>query len=118
MALLTSVQLVMSRTPAHVIPPITDPMGKHWEQPDRFEIEIDDTHALMSRETFENLHNYAHSQPSGVYPGKMWKWHCPGNGVLCRCPKNGPAYLKWFGETYTEKGVEYCRGGSREILIV
>lgn len=119
--LLSSVELVMSRGPTarpHPIPPITDPMGQHWNQPDRFLIEIDDTHALMSQETCDKLHNYAHSAPSGVYPGKMWKWHCKGGNTWCPCKPGQPAYLKWYGEIFTKNGAEYCSGHSREILIV
>lgn len=36
-----------------IIPPITDPLGKHWQQPHRRFIELDDTHALMSEQTFK-----------------------------------------------------------------
>jgi hypothetical protein len=74
--LLTSAQIVTRDglvTNQHPIPPITDPMGKYWNQPNRFEIEIDDKSALMSQKTFSQIPDYTHSQPTGVYPGKMWR---------------------------------------------
>jgi hypothetical protein len=56
-----------------VIPPITDPLGKYWDQPPREAIEIDDTHALMTYQTMKKLHNYESTIPTGVYPGKIWR---------------------------------------------
>lgn len=35
-----------------MIPPITDPMGRYWDQPSRDEIIVDDTHAVMTVKTF------------------------------------------------------------------
>jgi hypothetical protein len=57
------------------IPPITDPMGRNWQQPDRREILIDDTHAVMTTATFNALAEYSCTNPSGAYEGKMWKRH-------------------------------------------
>lgn len=57
----------------NIIPLITHPMGKHWNQPALENIEVDDTHALMSQRDFDELADYSHSNPSGVYEGKMWK---------------------------------------------
>lgn len=56
-----------------IIPPITDPLGKHWQQPHRRFIELDNTHALMSEQTFKGLKEYSTSIPTGRYEGKMWK---------------------------------------------
>lgn len=89
----------------NVIPPITDPMGKYWEQPAVSELTIDDTHALMSKESFDRLSDYSRSQPTGCYPGKMWKiGDDKGNWVLV-----------WFG--YSEKGHDWCSNNYRKILI-
>lgn len=45
-----------------------------WEAPDRSEIlAIDKDCVLMKQETFDRLLDYTHSQPTGLYPGKMWK---------------------------------------------
>lgn len=58
----------------HRIPPITDPMGRHWDQPNRDKItDITESHATMSRTAFLELAEYSCSIPSGVYLGKMWK---------------------------------------------
>lgn len=67
------------------IPPITDPLGKHWQQPDPREILIDDDHALMTRATFEQLLEYSTSIPSGKYIGKMFKSR-----------RFGCWYLRWY----------------------
>lgn len=115
-ALLTSREIVLARVPGHAIPPITDPLGKYWDQPNRFDILIDDMHAVMSRETYNALRNYAHSQPTGVYPGKMWKWHCPG-ADWCRCGPGRPAYLHWFGAEFERDGEKFVSNNVREILI-
>lgn len=61
-----------------IIPPITDPLGKHWQQPHRRFIELDNTHALMSEQTFKGLKEYSTSIPTGRYEGKMWKGFTKG----------------------------------------
>lgn len=79
-----------------IIPPITDPLGKSWKQPHRRFIELDDTHALMSEQTFKGLSEYSMSNPSGVYEGDIVTWVCSDgetrkdvvrwiNGGLCLC---------------------------------
>ena len=88
----------------NIIPLMLDPSGKHWEQPKREEIEIDDTHVLMSKSTFYKLHDYSRSQPTGVYHGKMWKSQGKGNIW----------YLRWFG---VSKNPDLCSNNVREIII-
>lgn len=56
-----------------VIPPMTDPMGRYWEQPALDEISFSLLFAWMTKETFDKLATYQVTQPTGVYPGKMWK---------------------------------------------
>lgn len=90
-----------------IIPPITDPIGRNWEQPHRRYIEVDSTHALMSEQTFKGLMEYSSSLPSGKYYGKMWR-RCAGRdrwylGWYCEDSKGDPLYI----------GIEW-----REILIV
>jgi hypothetical protein len=67
------------------IPPITDPDGRYWTQPDRDGILIDDKYACMSEGDFDLLKNYSLSTPTGTYVGKMWKMH-----------HNGKWYLRWY----------------------
>jgi len=57
----------------NIIPPMDHPLSRHWHQPSASAIEIDNTHALMSRKTLEALPEYSCSQPTGVYEGKMWR---------------------------------------------
>lgn len=93
---------------AHIIPSITDPMGKYWDGPSRFDIEIDDSHALMSETTFKKLGEYSCSTPTGVYPGKMWKCHW---GIYIPVEKRTfePYWiLRWFGE--------WCDSSKRDVL--
>jgi len=68
------------------IPPMTDPLGRFWKQPDREEILIDDNDALMTLAAFNKLADYSWSSPTGVYDGKMWKSKIDGQW-----------FLKWFG---------------------
>lgn len=105
--LLTSAETVMQRGLAsrpHIIPPITDPMGKHWDQPNRFNIEVDATHAMMSKQTFEGLATYSCTTPTGVYPGKMWKALRGMKWWLC-----------WFD---VDPEPNYCSNHYREILVI
>jgi hypothetical protein len=86
-----------------IIPDMIHPLGKYWQQPNRDNILIDDTYALMSKHTLDELHEYSMSIPTGVYTGKMWKVKVFGKWIL-----------KWFGnENY--KGLLSIL--SREILI-
>lgn len=84
----------------NAIPPITDKLGKYWDQPPREAIVIDDTHALMTYETFYQLHNYELSIPTGVYPGKIWR----RGSKLC-----------WFD---VHEDPKLCTIRVRDILVV
>ncbi len=86
-----------------MIPEITNKLGKYWEQPNPKRIEIDDTHALMDPEDFCQLADYSHSQPSGVYPGKMWKRKGPDGWILC-----------WYSESELP---DHCDNNYRKILL-
>jgi hypothetical protein len=75
-----------------VIPEMTDPLGRHWSQPDRQYIFIRDGKANMCMQDFSKLSQYDTTFPTGVYPGKMWKRI---NG--------GVAYLCWYGEENADR---------------
>ncbi len=87
-----------------VIPPITNLLGKYWKQPKISDIEIDDNHPLMTKETLEQLMEYSCSFPTGVYEGKMWKSKTINGWIL-----------RWYGYG---QGNEYCSNRSRPILVV
>lgn len=89
----------------NVIPVITDPLGSAWVQPSLSAIEIDDTHALMSKGAFNKLLEYSTSTPSGVYVGKMWKGQY----------KTGEWYLAWFSEG--DEAKTYVNNNYRLILL-
>lgn len=86
-----------------IIPPITDPLGQSWKQPHRRSIELDDTHALMSEQTFKALKEYSTTIPTGRYDGKMWKGFA-----------NGEWYLVWFAP---DANHNLLRIEKRRILI-
>jgi hypothetical protein len=97
-----------------MIPEMTDPLGKYWDQPDRSAITIDDTHALMTTATFKKLGEYSASCPSGVYPGKMWSRHDGLHDDRC-AEKDRRWLLCWYDRS--ELGPDYCSTKFREILI-
>jgi hypothetical protein len=102
---------MISRSP---IPPITNPLGKHWPQPPLNAIVIDDTHALMSEATLKVLPEYSCTIPTGVYPGKMWKRHDGLFDQRCK-PSDRCWLLCWFGES--DKGPDFCSINSRKVII-
>lgn len=91
-------------TAEQIIPAITSPKGRYWHQPHRRYIEMDDTHALMSEQTFRGLHDYSDSMPTGAYEGKMW-----------RSKRRGKWFLCWYDVADDDR---YLEVKSREILVV
>lgn len=85
------------------IPKMTDPLGKHWDQPDLSLIAVDKTHAVMEKGAFNELLEYSRSQPSGVYIGKMWKRKAKDGWTLC-----------WYGP---DDDPGFCSRNYREIII-
>lgn len=96
------------------IPPITDPMGKNWDQPAVDEIDLSEGVARMSKSTFDNLAEYSATNPSGVYPGKMWKRH---DGLFD--PKCNPSERQWLLCWYdiSSRGPEWCSNHWRKIVL-
>jgi hypothetical protein len=93
---------------------MTHPLSRAWKQPSTDLILLDDTHALMSQATFEQLGEYSCSQPTGVYEGKMWVRHDGLYDKRCR-PEDRCWLLCWYD--VSEKGPEYCSTQHRRILI-
>lgn len=95
----------------NAIPEMTDPLGRHWHQPaDIRSAPMDDTHVMLTQREVDELPEYSASMPSGVYPGKCWKW--------CQHPKFGDAmYLMWYGDFCDESRREVfnCK---RRILVI
>jgi len=89
----------------NVIPPMDHELSQYWDQPALTEIEVDDTHALMSEAAFEQLYEYSASRPTGAYEGKMWKGR---SGEVW--------YLQWFGKSTIGPG--YVSNNHRVILVV
>jgi hypothetical protein len=100
----------------NTIPPITHPLGKSWQQPSPQDILIDDTHALMSQETFKALAEYSCSTPTGVYEGKMWKRRDGAFDKEFLAGGGKPIWLLcWFSLSETPN---MCSTNSRKIIIV
>lgn len=72
-----------------VIPMITHPLGRYWEQPSRDQITIEHDKAYMTQATLDQLAGYHSSNPSGIYEGKMWRrqntlvWYGPCDKPDC-----------------------------------
>jgi hypothetical protein len=64
-------------TAANLIPPMVDPRGRSWGQPDRDRITFKFTpmgnRAIMTTLDLDKLAEYGTDYPSSVYAGKMWK---------------------------------------------
>lgn len=89
----------------NIIPVITDPLGKYWDQPDPKDILIDYGYAVMRISTFYKLQEYSTSIPSGKYPGKMWSAFI-----------NNKWYLKWYMDD--PKNKDFLLIPCREILVM
>lgn len=87
------------------IPALESPYGPgSWQQPGRDNIEIDNTHALMTRDTFAQLLEYSATIPTGVYVGKMWRRQTVSGWLLA-----------WFGPG---DDPDTCSINWREVLLV
>jgi hypothetical protein len=100
----------------NVIPPMTHPYGAYWDQPPTSEIILDDTHALMTRRTFEQLPEYSASKPTGVYEGKMWRRHDGAFDQEFRARGGKPIWLLcWYG---IDENPDFVSNNSRKIILV
>jgi hypothetical protein len=60
-------------TARNVIPEMTDPRGKHWQQPaDIRDADMDSTFVRLTQRQVADLPEYSSSYPSGMYDGKCW----------------------------------------------
>lgn len=84
----------MTAAAIELVPAITDPMGRHWQQPKRENVLVDATHACCTRRDFEALLEYSSTIPDGKYVGKMWKRHEPPRWLLCWYSPGEPGFLK------------------------
>lgn len=88
------------------VPPITDRLGRHWEQPPVQDIEFDYEYAYMTEEAFDKLGEYSTSIPTATYAGKMWK---------ARIGKTKNWKLRWYEDHPTDPKVLLIP--SRRIVI-
>lgn len=97
----------------HAIPPMTDPLGRHWNQPPREAITIDCEHARMTEATFQKLPEYSATHPTGVYPGKMWRRH--DGAFIPAAKRTSPLrwLLCWYGPDVGGK----CEICFREVAL-
>ena len=88
------------------LPPITDPLGRSWDQPKRLMIERGV--AILSPREFLALMDYSDTNPTGVYEGKAWKRYDPR-------PQYNGWVLCWFAESHDPT---MCRLELRPIHIL
>ncbi len=88
------------------ISPITNPLGKHWEQPAHDEVIIDETHAFMSQSVCDQLKQYDSTNPTGTYEGKMWKRE-----------SGGKLWLIFYDVDWKEHDPKMLTINSRRIVI-
>lgn len=90
------------------LPRMTDPLGRHWRQPNglRDRVLIYETHATIQERDWQALSRYESSYPTGTYAGKVWRrghWLC------------------WYGRPHKiikhGKEVEVCSIGYARALI-
>lgn len=87
-----------------LVPPMTDPLGKQWNQPGLNEIErTPDGYVIMRKAVFEKLKEYSTTLPTGAYPGKMWRRQTNTGWLLC-----------WFGE---HEDPDKCTINHRPIIL-
>jgi hypothetical protein len=98
-------------------PTLESPYGPGaWSQPDRTHVLIDDTHALMTKTTFEKLCEYSTSVPTGVYPGKMWRRHDGAHALMDGANRVTPEWLFcWYGRT---EDPTKCSIHFRKVILV
>jgi len=94
----------------YIIPQITDPLGKYWNQPNQKDILVDEKYAVMNQSDFDKLANYSHSQPSGAYIGKMWKMN-----INSEITKKDRWYLCWFDK---DSDPTFVSNNYREIILL
>jgi hypothetical protein len=96
-------------------PNVIPPPERKMDQPDRRDIIVDDTHALMSKSAFDKLPEYSATMPTGVYVGKMWKRHDGVYDSAFRASGGVPDWkLVWYGPVVDKK----CAVLFRSIIIV
>lgn len=96
--------MTLAKEHSNIIPPITDPLGRAWDQPSLDRMFITDKYATMGKLAFEELLDYSNSQPTGCYPGKCWKL----------MDGKGKWFLAWFG---IHEDPKFCTNNYREIII-
>lgn len=101
----------------NIVPPMTHELSRSWHQPSLSAYLIDSTHAIMSLRTFEALHEYSGSKPSGVYEGKMWRRHDGLFDEAARSKGFQPVWLLcWYG--YSKIGSGYVSNHYRKIILI
>lgn len=99
----------------NIVPPMTHPLSRHWDQPFLTDIKIDSKKAVMPLHAFYRLSEYSTSVPSAVYGGKMWKARVYKDYDETSQAGKEQWELRWYG--YSKIGAGYCSNHSRLIEI-
>lgn len=90
----------------NAIPGMTDPLGRHWDQPDDIRCAaMDATHVRLTARQVHGLMVYDSSYPSGTYDGKCWL-------------RNGPEGVQWLCWYHPHEQAGKIGIGSREVLAI
>lgn len=95
---------------------------KFWSraQPPISAILVDDMHALMTLDTFKQLAEYSITNPSGAYPGRMWRRYDGVGDMDFRRAGGQPEWLLgWYGFCRKPEcpGCENVSTNFRKIII-
>lgn len=98
-----------------MIPPITDPMSRSWPVRNT-DVTVFRDKAIVTQRVFDLLPEYSTTQPTGVYPGKIWKsneWHWDPTKQFRVSTDRW--HLCWFDDVPDKPG--YCRTLSLLISV-
>lgn len=102
-----------------MIPHMTDPLGKYWDQPhDIRDAPMDEELVLLTPAQFSKLSEYSATMPSGVYPGKCWKAEEYKRNDKGHFAPTGRWMLRWYGDEFEEGGKKFVSNNQRIIEVV
>ncbi len=106
------------------IPALEAEEAKHCpKQPHPAHVLTNATHAVLRQADFDGLSDYSATNPTGVYPGKMWKRHDGIYDAEFRASGGQPEWLLcWYGHcsgnTCVQPCDKHCSVNSRKLIVI